>query len=370
MNNKFNILWLDDEFIYEEGSVNLPLPLIRMRFPTLDIETVAFVDHCEEKLKSKDKSYQAVILDANGKYSNTPNQEANKIGFEELIELAQTLQTPVYVFSGELSPEKAGDLADITLRYLRRKGFTENTNLFYKGQTYPRLLNKIKEDLENNYHIFYNYPTILDNVLNYGVNKESARDLLLWMEDKSRPFPEYIALRRIIYDEIDKKFKKIFGGSVDYKFITEKCMTEWEKGIISWLFKNTINAEVHHWPSNDMHSQEIIAHSFITLMNWYNRFIHNMEKDSDLHKYYTKAKSNSDNSSQESDSNIFTSNAGINDNEPYIGYIEKDQNGFYHVGSYILKNQWAEKNIGKKIKVTGERHHPYKNLCYKSEFIE
>lgn len=358
MNNKFNILWLDDEFINEEGSVNLPLPLIKMRFPVLDIETVTFVDHCEEVLESKKKSYQAVILDANGKYSNAPNQEANKIGFEALIDLAQNLQIPVYVFSGELSPEKAGDQADLTLHNLIRKGFIKNVNLFIKSDGgYNRLLNKIKEDLENNYHIFYNYPTILDNVLNYGVNKESARDLLLWMEDKSRPFPEYIALRRIIYDEaIDSRLKPFFGNRnrIDYDYITEKCMSEWEKGIIRWLFKGTINAEVHNWPSDDMHSKEIIAHSFITLMNWYNRFMHNVELDSNPYIYYTKAEPID----------------GSKDPKQYVGIVEQDKYGLYHVGDYLLKSQWAKNNLGKKIKVVDECYHGYKKLCKFSEPIE
>ena len=128
MNNKFNILWLDDEFIKEDGSNNIPIPLIKKRFPGLEFETVAFVDYCEEKLKSQEKIYQAVILDANGKYSTTPNQEANKIGFEDLIDLAQKYRIPVYVFSGELSPEKAGDQADLTMKNRRNPGSSEPNN--------------------------------------------------------------------------------------------------------------------------------------------------------------------------------------------------------------------------------------------------
>ena len=360
MNNKFNILWLDDEFIKEDGSNNIPIPLIKKRFPGLEFETVAFVDYCEEKLKSQEKIYQAVILDANGKYSTTPNQEANKIGFEDLIDLAQKFRIPVYVFSGELSPEKAGDQADLTMHNLVRKGFNENINLFYKANGYSLLLKKIEEDLNSNYHIFYNYPTILDNVLNYGVNKESARDLLLWMEDKSRPFPEYIALRRIIYDEaMDSRLKPFFGriNSIQANFVTEKCMSNWEKAIILFLFKNTINAEVHNWPSNDIHSNEIIAHSFITAMNWYNRFMHNVEQDPNPHNYYTLSASESEKKNNK-------------DKYPYVGIVELDDDGFYHVGDYLLKPKWAKYNLGKKIKVVDECHHGYQKLCKFSKPIE
>ena len=49
---KYKILWLDDEFVDENGSDNLPLPLIRGRYPQLEIVTMQYVDWCEEELLS------------------------------------------------------------------------------------------------------------------------------------------------------------------------------------------------------------------------------------------------------------------------------------------------------------------------------
>ena len=64
MNKKYRILWLDDEFVNEDGTDNIPLPLIRMRYPDLEIVTVPYVDQCESILREGTSEFQAVIFDA------------------------------------------------------------------------------------------------------------------------------------------------------------------------------------------------------------------------------------------------------------------------------------------------------------------
>jgi len=150
MENKFRILWLDAEF-KKEQSLNIPLPIIRIRYPELDIEPVAYVDKCEVIIKNRINDFQSVILDANCKNSKMPNQEPNKTGFEDLIDQIKALNTniPVYVFYGQLFPKETGYQADITKHNLERKGFVRGVNLFLKEDTYPKLLDRIKNDLES-----------------------------------------------------------------------------------------------------------------------------------------------------------------------------------------------------------------------------
>ena len=370
---KYKILWLDDEFVDENGSDNLPLPLIRGRYPQLEIVTMQYVDWCEEELLSNSESYQAVILDANGKFSREPTLEPNKVGFEDNISVAHSKGLPVYVFSGQLEIKEAGDQADITKRNLKRYGFVENVNLFFKSGTYKLLLDKVLSDLKTDFSVFYKYPTILDNVLHYGVNKDCAKGLLLWLEDKNKAFPEYISLRRIIYDEaIDNRLKGFFGislSSVDRKYITEECMSEWENAIIFGLLKDLLNKEVHNWPSNDINSKEIIAHAFITAMNWYNRFMHKIETNPNPQYYYTKAQPLTISATQSNQTN-FARVKVPKTRQQYEGVVEIDNNGFYVVGPYILKSKWGSNNLGKRVRVTDERWFPYKQMATRCEEIK
>ena len=378
MNKKYRILWLDDEFVNEDGTDNIPLPLIRMRYPDLEIVTVPYVDQCESILREGTSEFQAVIFDANGKYSNTPNQQPNKIGFEDLISLAKENHLPVYVFSGELSPKEIGDQADITKRNLKRAGFIEEVNLFYKAGTYKLLLDKIVDDLNNDFQIFYSYPFVLDNVLHYGVNKECCKKLLLWIHDKERnEFPPYIDLRRIIYDEAyDGKLKSFFGisklTSIKKDQLTDKCMEPWEKAIILDLYKDLVNSNLHNWPSDNPYMQEVIANSFLIALNWFNRFMHQIEENPNVSDYYTGATTISP--TKDSDVKKLTPN----EREIVIekltpdereGVIERDTNGFYHVGPYLLKSDWAYRHVGKKVRVLKDSFFYYKKLGYKTEFL-
>ena len=369
---KYKILWLDDEFTDENGSDNLPLPLIRGRYPELEIVTVHYVDMCEKELRDNSESYQAVILDANGKYSHEPTLEPNKIGFEDNISIAQQNGLPVYVFSGQLEIKEKGDQADITIRNLKRAGFIEHENLFFKSGTYKLLLDKILSDLKNKFSVFYEYPQILENVIRFGINKESVKELLLWMKDKTLPFPTYNALRIIVYDEaIERRLKPFFGKEfpqIDSKHITEECMFEWEKSVIFFLLKKLLNSEIHNWPSDDINSKEIISHSFIIFMNWYNRFMHKIQTNPNPNYYYNLAKPNN-NTEQKPD---FTGPKITPKNtEPYEGVVEKDEkNGFYHVGAFLLKTQDGMNNLGKRVRVIKSGFFTYKELAYRFEEIK
>lgn len=370
----YNILWLDDEFVNEEGSDNLPLGLIRVSHPNLSIKTVAYVDWCKNTIIQDSKKFHAVILDANGKHSNDPTK-TNLLGFEELIELCKEQGIPTYVFSGELNIQADGDLADVTLSNLKRKGIWEGTNLFFKSGGYGQLLEKIERDLDSDFCVFFEYPEILENVLQHGVNKDSVLQLLRWLKNKSSPFPEYVALRRIIYDDIIKNRLNYFFGNIeniDRNYVTEKCMTQWEKSIILFLFKDLINKEVHNWPSNDIKAQEIIANSFLTAMLWYNRLVHNYKKDPNPHSYYTLAPDRPTGTSIDTSAaakDIFSPGFSKTPQSFESGIVEKDKYGFYHVGNYLLNPQYGERNCGKKVIVKKHRHFGYGQIAIHCESI-
>ena len=161
--------------------------------------------------------------------------------------IAQSKGLPVYVFSGQLEIKEFGDQADITKRNLKRAGFTENVNLFFKSGTYKLLLDKVLNDLKSEFSVFYEYPSILDNVIHYGVNKDCVKDLLLWMKDKTLPFPDYDSLRRIIYDEvINLRLKPFFGKEYGQKqclpLVLCLCISIPSHTVVPWVLYSRVES--------------------------------------------------------------------------------------------------------------------------------
>lgn len=373
MENKYRILWLDDFFENEENP-SLPLPLIRKRFPDLDIEPVVYVDKCEEIIKNRINDFQAVILDANGKKSKTPNQEANKIGFEDLIDQIKALNTniPIYVFSGELSPKEAGDQADITIHNLMRKGFVRWVNLFFRDDTYPVLLDKIKKDLESGFVLLYKYPKIMDNVLNFHIDKEIVCNLLAWIDTKDDSiFPGYLQLRGIVVDYIwNKVFKPFIGVTLrdpNWESITTYCMEPWEKETIK-AFKNLANKGVHDG-ADTYYMREIVANSFIIIMIWYNSFMHKIQENNNPLDYYSDARVKQESQDGNPSSNS-TNNTTQKEKEDEGIVTQDNKDKLYIVGSYYLRTPDGENYLGKKVRVVDSHYLKIHKIATKVELLD
>lgn len=142
MSYKYNILWLDDEPIKA-------LENIREANPHIYFDKVDYVDICEIILDSQPEKYHAVILDANGKYSDSPEKDANKSGLLGLVHSVIDNHIPLYIYSGQLLRASDGDTADIVLDELHRLGLKEN--IFFKSGGPYDLIDKIVKDLDNKY---------------------------------------------------------------------------------------------------------------------------------------------------------------------------------------------------------------------------
>ena len=119
MNYKYNILWLDDEPIKA-------LEQIREVYPSIYFDKVDYVDICEMILDQQPEKYHAVILDANGVSSDSPEKDANKSGFLRLVHSVIDNHLPLYIYSGQLLRATDGDSADIVLEELYRLGLKDN----------------------------------------------------------------------------------------------------------------------------------------------------------------------------------------------------------------------------------------------------
>ena len=369
MENKFRILWLDDEF-EKEQSLNIPLPMIRMRYPELDIEPVAYVDKCGEIIKNRSNDFQAIILDANGKNSKTPNQEPNKIGFEDLIDQIRALNAniPIYIFSGELSPKEPGDQADITKHNLERKGFTRGINLFHKDDRYKVLLDRVKNDLESGFVLLYKYPEIMDNVLNFHIDKEIVINLLAWIDSKDdSKFPGFLQLRGIVVDYIwNRIFKPFIGVTLrdpEWEAITTYCMASWEKETIK-SFKNLVNKGVHDG-ADTYFMREVVANSFIIIMIWYNGFMHKIQENNNPLDYYSDRCVKQEPQDGNPSSNSKTQKAKEDE-----GIVTQDKYKLYKVGSYYLRTPDGENYLGKKVRVVDSHYLKIHKIATKVELLD
>ncbi|MBR6367200.1 MAG: hypothetical protein IKR89_02385 [Bacteroidaceae bacterium] len=152
MNYKYNILWLDDEPIKA-------LEQIREINPSIYFDKVDYVDICEMILESQPEKYHAVILDANGVSSDSPEKDANKSGFLRLVHSVIDNHLPLYIYSGQLLRAADGDSADIVLEELYRLGLKDN--IFYKSGAPYDLIDKVVKDLDNKYQYYEGYKHFL-----------------------------------------------------------------------------------------------------------------------------------------------------------------------------------------------------------------
>lgn len=155
MSQIYNILWLDDEPIKA-------LEIIREKHPEMNFEKIDYVDECENRLFCQSEKYHAVILDANGVSSDTPEKGANKSDFLSLVRHVISCKIPLYIYSGQLLRASDGDIADVVLKELHNWGLRDGENIFQKSSGPYEMIRKIESDLKNNYYYYQGHEYILD----------------------------------------------------------------------------------------------------------------------------------------------------------------------------------------------------------------
>lgn len=155
MDQIYNILWLDDEPIKA-------LEIIREMHPEMNFEKIGYVDECKDRITNKREKYHAVILDANGVSSDSPEKDANKSGFLPLVRHVINCKIPLYIYSGQLLRKSEGDTADVVLEALHNWGLRDGENIFQKSSGPYEMIEKIKSDLDNKYYYYQGYEYILD----------------------------------------------------------------------------------------------------------------------------------------------------------------------------------------------------------------
>lgn len=351
-NNKYSILWLDDDQeIFDD------VDIIEKTFPEISIEPVLFIDDCHKRIGDSSNHYHALIVDANGLMSNfSTGVDPNKAGFIQTIEIAQEKHIPTYVYSGQLDrTSNNGDVYELSRKY----GLSEGNYIFKKSDSWRPLFKKITSDLQTNFAIFQAFPEIQDLVYNRELifsfqdnetSSEIIKSLLLWLKDKkSHAFPDYTKLRRLITDGILKQLHDRFSlldGEKDIldKLLADGNVTVLEKHMID-LFRRLTNNIVHQGVTDNDYIKEVIANSFIVALIWYHRLLINPPKeyktnqvgDGSISKYDpNKAKSPNDNLTAKK-----------------TKLVERDRNGCYHVGEFLLNADFVEKCnlLGKEVLV-------------------
>lgn len=171
MSCKFNILWLDDQPIKA-------LDKIREAHPNMYFDKIDFVDTCIERLKSNPEKYHAVILDANGICSDTPEKDASKSGFLRMVHMVIDIHIPLYIYSGQLDRATDGDTADVVLEELHELGLREKENIFFKGGGPYDLIDKIVKDFDNKYRFYLGHEHFLSFFSKGWIEKKYKTEFL------------------------------------------------------------------------------------------------------------------------------------------------------------------------------------------------
>ena len=159
MNNcNYKFLWLDDVSKAEE------IQEAKECFPNLEIIYVPFIDKCQEELELHSNEYDAVIFDANNQRSSSPGtpETASTKGFIALVEDTLKKKIPVYIYSGELNPQREGDNADNILDLLDRLGLKKQKHIFEKTLDIEGLFTRIILDLKSSNHLYIGREYLLD----------------------------------------------------------------------------------------------------------------------------------------------------------------------------------------------------------------
>lgn len=171
MNYKYHVLWLDDEPIKVLGE-------IREAYPHIYIDKVDYVDVCEMILEKQPEKYHAIILDANGVHSDTPEKGANKRGFLRLVNTVIENRLPLYIYSGQLLRAVDGDTEDVILEELYRLGLREKENIFFKSGGPYELIEKIVKDLESMHQYYIGNEYMLDFFTRGWIGKKYKTEFL------------------------------------------------------------------------------------------------------------------------------------------------------------------------------------------------
>lgn len=360
MDALYNILWLDDEAIEA-------IPIIEKGYP-VHITKVSYVDECAKLLLDCPESFHAVILDANGLYSNEPGNNPSKVGLQNLIKASQEDGIPTYIFSGTIDRgDNTPDEVKIIWEFFSNNGLEENVNIFYKNDGPGKLFDKIIMDLNNGYVKFDAYPEIKDLVLHYSVNKDSMIQLLSWIEDPfNNEFPDLASLRRILIDEIRNRWlKKMFGvyatEDINPKQIKDTCMHQAETDAF-WFCCNLLNKNIHNWPQDSQYMKNAIASAFMISLNWFSRFCLQYKQNPNPALYY-KGAHVEDEPEKQIQPTASTTRAPVVE-APITGIIEKDRNGLYTLNGMLVGNKVGRMYEGREVMADGTTFCKFKTLVY------
>ena len=371
MDTLYNILWLDDEDI-------TTIPILEDTYP-VRITKVTYIEECEQQLLNHSEDYHAVILDANGLYSKDLGKKgASKAGLANLITYALDMKLPTYIFSGNIDRgHDAPADVEVIWDFFKLKGLVEGESIFYKGEDgSTELFDKLVENLNKGYQVFDNYPEVKELVLHYGVDKETMKQLLSWIDDPgTNPFPDLVALRRILVDDIrDHWMKSMFGlyasENIQRNCIKETCMHEAEYEAFQFSY-NLLNKNIHNWPKDSEFMKNAIASSFMISLNWFCRFRKQYEKAPNPSLYYKGAHVNvkeeklpGTQTSANPTQNLESTNKAPVMDTPDTGVVTQDGDGFFSVNGILLKNETGQKFLGEEVRIKRQGYSHYKKIAY------
>ncbi|MBQ6767665.1 MAG: hypothetical protein IJP46_03220 [Prevotella sp.] len=372
----YNVIWIDDEWD-TIGKAFIQICEIRHNIHITPFKTRREgIDALEQNLKFWD----AVILDAKAFNNSSTNEVASVDGLfaarDRLLELRQRRYIPFFVFTRQ--PDLFKD-----------EMFEKAVGKYYKKDAAGQasLITAIKEEvsLSPRHQLRVQYSSVLDRL--YSIDIESGESILNIFEAMHYPqdHPDFEPIDH--YNKLRKILEWNYKESIKYGIIPEECV---ENGIVnlnqSCCYLCGLNCDHIHLRYGDETQKEHIVPKHIKDMMFLVLYLGNIKshtaqlpkEDIDRLEVYLKDEVRNSRylifslalqiceitmwlgrymdehpNKEENLKNCVKLDVQSTEEKPeFVGVIERDEKGFYHIGteySVLLKNIEL---VGKNVKIT------------------
>ena len=363
MDKIYRIIWADDEIdaLFDEQGKDL---LSRLHFDVIKCNNAAML---EEKLKNVSYRIDAVIVDAHFTAKGfIPSREEEVSGLRRAISLIREYRhLPFYLYTQLVNLSDLFDEGELDY-------FKDNDAIFFKSDNNGllSLLNRIKNDVDNRNNVGFQIDNQFREELNYfhlfdkqckAQSYYLIRDLLIQIREGSINNKEsyFNRFRTEIFDNMNvlaarmgivpkqlslNDFSRFICSKTEMYNLNEEVLPKALHMLMEYVVRMVqdgshkgpdLQYEVNQYVSEN--KDTLIMHSLlfavIEVVSW---FIPYLEKHTDKQQNMTNWQ--------------IQDNTGASISEE--GVIERDEKGYYHIGteySVLLKNITL---VGKKVKIT------------------
>ncbi len=365
----YRVLWVDDEYDTPELQEVADLALDR----NIDMDTAC--RSAEEALAHLEhpRDFDAVVLDIRffKSQSDTLESSGRIKGLRKVTDRLKQLRDqgcwlPTFIYSGQPDIYNSEDFKDTYEDYPLFQKTGEGTN-----QLFAAIIKAVDEKIET--RVKLNYSPLFDVCSSHYMFDSSLTERLLnyagQIDQKDVKKPEYLNDIRKLIEELFEKCEQIGLLAPGIQSLNDKskflCDSKMQKYIapyvqesIRFILRCTQVGSHYGTPDSDMRNGNApflfrsLFFSLATVLLWWKQFI-----DSDYDKEELKQCMESiqmDTETTKTDKKTAEPERKTDTILPYTYIVEKDNDGFYHCGPYLMPTKHGQAIEGRMVTVLEE----------------